>query len=159
MPEPAARRGTVLAFDFGVKRIGVAVGELETKQAHPLATIREERNDRRFAAIAALVGEWRPALLVVGRPVALDGSAHAMTRLCERFAGRLRARFGIEVAPAEERLTSAEAEERLRDSGYNTRFARRHVDTLAAQIILQSYLDRLPETQMESCHASTAHAA
>lgn len=158
MPEPGARRrGTVLAFDFGTKRIGVAVGELELAQAHPLATIRDERNDRRFAAITALIDEWQPVRLVVGLPVALDGTPHAMTARCTRFANQLRGRFRLDVDYAEERLSSAEAEERLRESGYNARGARDHLDTLAAQIILQSYFQRLSENPPDPCHASSAH--
>ena len=158
MPEPGARRrGTVLAFDFGTKRIGVAVGEFELAQAHPLATIRSERNDRRFAEIAALIDEWKPVRLVVGLPVALDGTPHAMTARCIRFANQLRGRFGLDVDYAEERLSSAEAEERLRESGYNARGAREHLDTLAAQIILQSYFQRLSENPPDPCHASSAH--
>ena len=158
MPEPGAcRRVTVLAFDFGTKRIGVAVGEFELAQAHPLATIRSERNDRRFAEIAALIDEWKPVRLVVGLPVALDGTPHAMTARCIRFANQLRGRFGLDVDYAEERLSSAEAEERLRESGYNARGAREHLDTLAAQIILQSYFQRLPENPPDPCHASSSH--
>ena len=158
MPEPGARRrGTVLAFDFGTKRIGVAVGELKLAQAHPLATIRDERNDRRFAEIAALIDEWQPVRFVVGLPVALDGTPHAMTARCTRFANQLRGRFRLDVDYAEERLSSAEAEERLRESGYNARGAREHLDTLAAQIILQSYFQRLPENPPDPCHASSSH--
>ncbi|MDR0378464.1 MAG: Holliday junction resolvase RuvX [Candidatus Accumulibacter sp.] len=154
MPEPdAGRRGSLLAFDFGVKRIGVAVGELELAQAHPLTTIRGERNDQRFSRIAALIDEWKPVRLVVGLPVALDGTPHEMSARCVRFANQLRGRFGIGVDYAEERLSSREAEERLRESGYNARSAREHVDTLAAQIILQSYFQQLSETLPDSRHA------
>ena len=108
MPESAQQAaerpsGTVLAFDFGEKRIGVAVGERLLAQAHPLTTLRGERNDERFAAIAALIAEWQPTSLVVGLPVALDGSAHAMTARCTRFANQLRGRFGLPVDYAEER--------------------------------------------------------
>lgn len=145
MPELAkqsAKRpsSTVLAFDFGEKRIGVAVGERVLAQAHPLTTICGERNDERFAAIAALIAEWQPAGLVVGLPVALDGSAHAMTARCTRFANQLRGRFGLPVDYAEERLTSVEAMERLAESGGKDR---QHIDALAAQIILQCYFERI----------------
>lgn len=155
MPESGNGRGTLLAFDFGVKRIGVAVGELELAQAHPLTTIRGERNDRRFAEIAALIDEWRPVRLVVGLPVSLDGAPHAMSARCVRFANQLRGRFGLAVDHAEERLSSREAEERLRESGYNARGAKERLDTLAAQIILQSYFRRLSETPLDACHASS----
>jgi putative Holliday junction resolvase len=133
--------GTVLAFDFGEKRIGIAVGEWALGQAHPLTTIRGEVNAQRFAAISALIDEWRPLSLVVGLPVALDGSAHAMTARCTRFANQLRGRFGLPVDYAEERLTSVEAEERLRESGLHGRSAKEHVDALAAQIILQCFFE------------------
>ena len=143
MPEaPALRHGTVIAFDFGEKRIGVAVGESTLKQAHPLTTIRSEENATRFAAIAALIKEWTPSRLVVGRPLALDGTPHQMTARCTRFANQLRGRFGLPVDYAEERLSSAEAEERLRDTGHTARSAKEHVDALAAQIILQSYFEQ-----------------
>ena len=143
MPEPAGRpQGTVLAFDFGEKRIGVAIGERALAQAHPLTTIRSEANAARFAVIAALIAEWQPVSLVVGLPLALDGTPHAMTARCTRFANQLRGRFGLPVDYAEERLSSVEAEERLRESGHDARSAREHVDALAAQLILQGYFER-----------------
>ena len=157
MPESnVPRRGSVLAFDFGTKRIGVAVGELELAQAHPLSTLHGEGNERRFAEIAALIEEWRPVRLVVGLPLALDGTPHAMTARCIRFANQLRGRFGIDVDYADERLSSVEAEDRLRDSGHSTRTARAHVDTLAAQIILQSYFQRLFSNTLGAPHEPSA---
>ncbi len=157
MPDPdIPQRGTLLAFDFGVKRIGVAVGEWPLAQAHPLKTIRSERNDERFSAIGRLIAEWKPVGLVVGLPVALDGTPHAMTERCIRFANQLRGRFGIMVAYAEERLSSIEAEERLRESGYNAKNAKEHLDAMAAQLILQSYFQSISENSTDpSCHAST----
>lgn len=146
MPDSLGRRrGTLLAFDFGTKRIGVAVGEWPLAQAHPLTTIRSEANIERFSAIEALIKEWRPVSLVVGLPLALDGSAHEMTARSTRFANQLRGRFGLAVDYAEERLSSVEAEERLRESGHNAKSAREHVDALAAQIILQCFFERLSE--------------
>ena len=146
MPEPVVpRSGTVIAFDFGEKRIGVAVGEWALAQAHPLTTIRSEVNAERFAAIADLIREWKPVSLVVGLPVALDGAVHAMTARCTRFANQLRGRFGLPVAYAEERLSSVEAAERLREGGHNAKSAKAHIDSLAAQIILQCYFERAAE--------------
>ena len=146
MPELAGyQHGTVLAFDFGEKRIGVAVGERLLAQAHPLTTIRGETNAERFAAIAALIDEWQPVCLVVGLPVALDGAAHAMTARCTRFANQLRGRFGLPVDYAEERLTSVEAEQRLREGGHSIKSAREQIDSVAAQIILQCYFDNVSE--------------
>ncbi|MDR0439966.1 MAG: Holliday junction resolvase RuvX [Candidatus Accumulibacter sp.] len=160
MPESGARpRGSLLAFDFGVKRIGVAVGELELLHAHPLATIRSERNDRRFAEIAALIDEWKPVRLVVGLPLALDGAPHAMTARCIRFANQLRGRFGIAVDYADERFSSIEAEEELRAGGHDARNARERLDAQAARIILQSYFQRLYPLSSESRHVSSPRAA
>lgn len=146
MPDaPVRRAGTLLAFDFGVKRIGVAVGEWPLAQAHPLTTVHGEANADRFAAIEALIKEWRPVSLVVGLPLTLDGQAHEMTARSTRFANQLRGRFGLPVDYAEERFSSVEAEERLRAGGHNARSAREHVDALAAQIILQCFFERLFE--------------
>ena len=153
MPDALVRQpGTVLAFDFGVKRIGVAVGEWPLAQAHPLTTIHGEANAERFAAIEALLKEWRPVSLVVGLPLALDGSAHEMTARSSRFANQLRGRFGLPVDYAEERLSSVEAEERLRASGHSTRSAREHVDAMAAQIILQCFFERFSEESRNPAH-------
>jgi putative Holliday junction resolvase len=126
MPETAGR--TVLAFDFGLKRIGVAVGEAELGTAHPLAVIPAPG----FAAIGKLVQEWRPSTLVVGLPVAERGE-HALERRVRRFARQLQGRFGLPVATVDERYTSVEAEQRLRG------VKRKAVDSVAAQLILEQF--------------------
>ncbi|WP_300327609.1 Holliday junction resolvase RuvX [Accumulibacter sp.] len=147
MPEAHGQKasGTVLAFDFGERRIGVAVGEWLLRRAYPLTVIEQRSDAQGLARIAALIDEWQPVSLVVGRPVALDGSAHALTARCERFARRLRERFRLTVALAEERLSSCEAQERLREVGHNARQAKKHIDSLAAQIILQNHFDGVAE--------------
>ena len=109
--------GTVLAFDFGEKRIGVATGETLLNSAHPLTVIHAETNDDRFAAIGKLVAEWRPVQLVVGLPTHADGTPHEMTRLATKFAERLKRRFNLPVGFADERLTSLDAETRPARSG------------------------------------------
>ncbi len=134
--------GTLLAFDFGVKRVGVAVGETATRLAHPLEAIATESNDARFEAIARLVAEWRPVGFVVGQPRHPDGGEHEIARLAGRFGRRLHGRFGLPVAYVDETLTSAEAESQLREAGRRPN-GRGDVDTLAATLILQGYLDRL----------------
>ncbi len=133
--------GTVLAFDFGEKRIGIATGELEMGVAHPLETLHAETNDARFARIGALIGEWRPVQLVVGLPLSMDGAEHELTRLARRFANRLEGRFERPVALVDERLSSVEAEARLRDGGVTGRRQKAHVDAVAAQTILQNFFD------------------
>ena len=133
------RTGTVLAFDFGTKRIGVAVGDFETRLAHPLAVISAVENRARFAAIGRLVSEWRPARLVVGVPTHADGAEHAIGRLAHRFAQRLHGRFGVPVALVDERLTSREAEAMLQAAGVRGARFKAGVDSLAAQRMLESY--------------------
>lgn len=135
-------KGAVLAFDFGLKRIGVAVGDLEVRMAHPLETIAEEANDPRFARIGQLIAEWRPVQLVVGLPMSLDGEEHELSKRCRRFANQLHGRFDLPVDLVDERLTSAEAETRLRDMGRAVRANKAAVDSLAAQEILQDYLSK-----------------
>lgn len=131
-----------MAFDFGLQRIGVAVGEWETRISHPLKTITEASNAARFARIGALIAEWRPVELVVGLPLALDGKPHALTRRCQRFANQLAGRFGLPVALVDERFTSVEAQARLAEAGVRGRRARGAVDSMAAQQILDDYFAR-----------------
>lgn len=138
-------RGSLLGFDFGLARIGVAVGELETGIANPLVTLSEESNEARFAAIARLIDEWRPIMLVVGIPTHLDGEEHELTRRCRRFANQLRGRFGLPVTECDERLSSAAAEAELRSLGQRDWRKRKPLlDATAARIILQNHLDSLP---------------
>jgi putative Holliday junction resolvase len=130
MPERAERlvrtAGTVLAFDFGLKRIGVAVGEAELRTAHPLPAVGS------FDQIARLVSEWRPTALVVGVPVAERGS-HPFAKRVERFARQLKGRYRLPVTLVDERFTSVEAESRLKG------LRRKPIDSVAAQLILEQY--------------------
>jgi putative Holliday junction resolvase len=137
--------GTVLAFDFGTKRIGVAVGETDLRMAHAIAAIDNERNDARFAAIVALIDEWRPRLLVVGLPFAVDGSEHEMTARCRRFANQLAGRFGLPVHLVDERFSSSSAEAMVRQSGaggWASTRSKGHIDAASAQVILQAFFDQ-----------------
>ncbi|TVO59398.1 Holliday junction resolvase RuvX [Denitromonas halophila] len=152
MPEGAARpaRGSLLGFDFGLARVGIAVGEFETGRANALTTLTVEANTARFEAIARLIDEWRPVQLVVGLPLSEDGTPQELTPRCRRFANQLGGRFGLPVALIDERFSSAEAERQLADAGQR-RWADRKpmLDAVAAQIILQHYLD-------QTAHAPTA---
>jgi putative Holliday junction resolvase len=129
----------VLAFDFGTKRIGIAVGDFETRLAHPLTTIAHADNRARFGAIAGLIAEWRPVLLVVGLPAHADGSQHPVAQLAQRFGQRLRGRFGIATEFVDERLSSREAERALRSAGARGPRLKAALDPVAAQRILESY--------------------
>ncbi|MES2499253.1 MAG: Holliday junction resolvase RuvX [Pseudomonadota bacterium] len=135
--------GTILGFDFGEKRIGIAVGETLLKVAHALTTIESETNDARFNLIAKLIEEWRPSLLIVGLPTHMDGNAHLMTGLAKKFAQRLEGRFNLPVMMIDERLSSAEATENLNAAGIKAAKQKTFIDAVAAQTILQSYFDRL----------------
>jgi putative Holliday junction resolvase len=142
---------TLLAFDFGERHIGVAVGDSETRLAHPVGHIEATRDELRLERIGVLVTEWRPSRFVVGLPVSLDGGEHLMTGRARRFGRRLYAHFGIPVDYADERLTSAAAEELLRREGRGGRRHKHEAHALAAQIILQSYLD---ERRAQPCAAA-----
>ncbi|MCC7327751.1 MAG: Holliday junction resolvase RuvX [Burkholderiales bacterium] len=132
--------GTVLGFDFGIRRIGVAVGNTITRKAQGLTTITAEGEERRWAAIAELLGEWQPRLLVVGIPVHGDGTAHAMTARAQRFARALAGRFSLPVEAADERYTTQLAQSAL-DAERAGRRGRARRDELAAQWILQGWFD------------------
>jgi putative Holliday junction resolvase len=131
---------TVLAFDFGTRRIGVAMANTLTRVAHPLATV-DAPPAAQIAAIAALIDEWRPAQLVVGLPVHADGTPHAMTARAKAFARTLETRFALPVALVDERFTTHAAESALAAAGRGGRAARAARDETAAQIILQQWLD------------------
>ena len=137
-----ASTGTVLAFDFGERYLGVAVGEDAMKVAHPLAAINARSAAARFDAIAALVAEWRPARFVVGLPLGPDGERHALAPRVERFARQLEGRFHRPVTFVDERLSSAEAEARLRAIGRGGRKAKALAHPVSAQVILQDHFDR-----------------
>lgn len=133
--------GTLLAFDFGTKRIGIAVGNTLLRRAHPLATIADEKTDVRFAAIAALVKEWQPSALVVGLPSNDDGTPHQLTALCRRFANRLKGRFNLPTILLDERYTSLAASAQLNEEGIHGMKQKTLIDQYAAQQILQAYFD------------------
>lgn len=120
---------TILAFDYGEKRIGVAVGNTLTKTAEPLKIIQQQVQYERFRALEQLIVEWQPQLLVVGLPKYPDGAEHDMTQKARRFGNQLHGRFQKEVVWVDERYTSVSVD------GGN--------DGLAAQLILQQYLQEL----------------
>jgi putative holliday junction resolvase len=134
-------KGTVLAFDFGLKRIGVAVGELELGMAHPLATLSGTDPVQTIAAIDKLVKEWRPNLLIVGQPRHNDGRPHALSGAIEKFVASLKNHTGLEVALSDESYSSAAASMALRDAGVSGQKQKAMLDSVAAQEILQGYFE------------------
>ena len=133
--------GTVLAFDFGERYTGVAVGETGIGVAHPLGLIVATASAVRMNEISNLVEEWKPGLLVIGLPLAMDGTEHELTRRCRRFARQLHAKFSLPVRLVDERLSSAAATESLQAVGKGGRKHKLLAHQVSAQIILQSYFD------------------
>ncbi len=146
MPEGAATPANklVLAFDFGIKRIGVAVGQEYLGTARPIATLSYEANAHRFAAIEKLIAEWHPDMLVVGLPFSNDGKEHEMSARCRRFANQLYGRFKLPVALVDESSTSVIAEEELSSKGLNWQERKAVVDAEAARLILESFFAGSP---------------
>ncbi|MBU1224966.1 MAG: Holliday junction resolvase RuvX [Gammaproteobacteria bacterium] len=138
---PESTHGTVLAFDLGLKRTGVASGELSIGIAHPLSVIQAGSNDERIAAIARLVAEWQPALLVLGLPTHANGREHEMTRVAKNFARKLESRFKLPVFLVDERHTSTAAESELHERGIHGKKNKALADAVAAQLILQGFFD------------------
>jgi len=126
---------TLLAFDYGTKKIGVAIGNTLTRQARPLEILWSVTREQRFSAIAQLLQTWQPDRVVVGLPLALNGEAQYATLRCRRFANQLHGRFGVVVELVDERGSSVEAQELLGTNAPD--------DAVAAAVILQRYLDAL----------------
>lgn len=137
-------RSLALGFDFGLRRIGVAVGSRATGSATPLGAIPCREGQPDWTAIQAFISEWQPDLLVVGLPYNSDGSDTDMSRAARRFGNRMGSRFGLPVEFVNERLSSNEATRRLveaRRRGARGRIRKQDVDQVAASIILQTWLD------------------
>lgn len=126
---------TLLAFDFGTKKIGVAIGNTLIGQARPLEIIRSEVRNVRFARIAELLAEWQPQRVVVGLPLTIDGGEQEASARARRFANQLHGRFDVSVELVDERGSSMQAQALL---GTNE-----DDDAMAAAVILQRYLDAL----------------
>ena len=127
-----SRPTTLLGFDFGTKRIGVAVGQTLTGTATPLEIVTVRNNRPDWNRIGALIGEWQPQALLVGDPLNMDGSRQALSKAADAFARKLHGRYRLPVLRADERLTSVEAETRQP--------ADQPRDHVAAQVILESWL-------------------
>ncbi|MDX2418714.1 MAG: Holliday junction resolvase RuvX [Xanthomonadales bacterium] len=134
--------GTIIAFDFGFRRIGVAVGQTLTGSANVL-TVVPVASKPDWQAIAGIVDEWKPAALVVGLPLAEDGGETGMSEAARRFGRQLKGRFGIPVLFEDERLTSFSAEQRFVNARARSGMRKKDAalkDAIAAQIILESWL-------------------
>ncbi len=142
---------TFLCFDYGEKRIGLAVGQAVTRTATPLTIIKVRNRTPDWEGIAAMIDQWRPDALVVGHPLNMDGTRQELTDRAERFSRALAGRYRLPVSLADERLTTIEARSR---SGL-----REAVDAVAAQVILEAWLADsarqetiIPDRQAEMDH-------
>lgn len=136
---------TFLGFDYGLQRIGIAIGQSLTANASPLTTIACNNRQPDWNEVEAILNEWKPAALIVGLPTHMDGEAHEMTAAAKKFANRLHGRFGLPVHMVDERLSSQKAEDFLkqeRQQGRKKRTQKADIDKLAAAIILQTWFDQ-----------------
>ncbi|MCR9192497.1 MAG: Holliday junction resolvase RuvX [Gammaproteobacteria bacterium] len=135
MPE-----GLYLGFDFGYKRIGVAVGQALTKSASPLETIAAQKGVPEWSDVMALIKQWRPSGLVVGLPTRIDGKEQYTTKAARIFAQALSERFSLPVDLVDERLTTVEARAQLYLKGGYRKIQKSQVDSVAACLILEQWL-------------------
>lgn len=130
-----------IGFDFGYKRIGMAVGLKITKQASPLNTINAERGAPNWQTVQKVINEWRPKALVVGVPTCIDGSEQYTTKPAKQFAKQLEIIFSLPVYLVDERLSTIEARERLFAVGGYKKIQKSAVDSIAACVILEQWLN------------------
>ncbi len=128
-----------MAFDFGLRQIGVATGNCLLGITTPLPILQAKHGSPEWRVLENLVAEWRPDLLVVGDPLNMDGTASELGALAAKFSRRLHGRLGLEVAMVDERLSSFEAKYESRERGHRGDFKRQPVDSLAAELILRTW--------------------
>lgn len=139
MPSDIKNHKIVIGFDFGLKRIGVAIGQTITKTARPLDTIYAKSGEPNWQAISKLIEKWQPDALIVGIPLNMDGTLQTITTDALTFSKTLRERYHLEVYEVDERLTTKDARERLfKEGGYQS-LQDGQVDRVAAQLILQNW--------------------
>ena len=133
---------TFLGFDFGTKRIGIAIAQEVTGTANPLITITAVKHKPDWDKISKIIGEWQPDLLVVGLPLHMDGSEQPMTQAARRFSNQLNGRFQLPIALMDERLSSNEAESIINEqSASRSHYQdKAQIDMISAQLILQSWM-------------------
>lgn len=132
---------TVLGFDFGMKRIGVAVGQSITETATPLPLLPAQDGAPNWVDVKAVLEEWKPQLLLVGLPVHMDGTEQLLTKAAKRFGNRLNGRFNLPVEWVDERLTSYEAEQMV--DTFDIKLDGRHlnIDSLSAKLIVEQWFN------------------
>ncbi len=149
---------TLLGFDFGCKRVGVATAQTLTHTTRPLTTVAVHQEQPEWSKIQQLISEWQPQQLIVGLPLNEDGSEHRISQLARKFAHQLEKRYQLPVALIDERLTSQEAEAILmqqRKAGkIRRRAAKAAIDQIAAEIILRTWMASTPSTPHQDAKTS-----
>jgi putative Holliday junction resolvase len=135
----AAKNRTLLGFDYGTQRIGVAVGQELTATATALTTVRVVDGKPDWAAISRLMEQWQPDEVVVGLPLNMDGSFHELSYAAQRFGNQLHGRYNLRAHFMDERLSSLEAERELQGTA-RKKGNKTDIDKVAAKIILESWL-------------------
>ncbi len=130
----------MLGFDFGTRRIGVAVGQTITRTATPLCVLTAQEGAPHWPEIAKLIERWGPTGLIVGLPLHMDGAEQDLTRAARRFGNRLHGRFGLPVFWQDERLTSAAAEWEMAEAARYGTHTKHDVDSMAATLIVEAWL-------------------
>jgi putative Holliday junction resolvase len=147
-PPARSQPALILGLDFGERRIGIAAGDTLTRGARPLGVVATIGGQPDWKALGRYVREWQPQVLIVGVPCNMDGTAGRLTGAAKRFAAELRERFSLETIPVDERLSSHEAEDRLRQqraSGERPRRVRPgDIDSAAACVLLEQWLREQP---------------
>ena len=131
---------TVLAFDFGLRKIGVAVGNTLTKTTMPLDIIYTKNGDTPWSDIESLLEDWKPLSVIVGDPINMDDTLSEMSRKARKFAQRLHGRFSVKVLMIDERLSSFEAKSFFQN-GFGGKIKSDNIDSFAAEIVLKSWME------------------
>ena len=134
--------GNILSFDFGEKRIGIAIGNSITKTSHPLKTINTTKNSERYKLIELLLKTWEPVKLVIGYPLNEDGTLSKMSLLAKKFGIKLGNKYNIPIVMIDERFTSSEADLELKKFEKNFKKRKVVIDQVAAMIILDSFFQK-----------------
>ncbi|WP_116473583.1 Holliday junction resolvase RuvX [Zobellella maritima] len=132
---------TLLGFDYGLKSIGVAIGQEVTASARPLLALKANDGVPDWQQIEKLLKEWQPELLIVGLPLNMDGTEQEISRRARKFANRLHGRFGVRVELQDERLTTTDARARLFEAGGYKALGKDAVDAVSAQLIIESWME------------------
>lgn len=133
---------TLLAFDYGTKNIGVASGQTITRSANSLASLKAKDGTPDWTQIEKLLNEWKPDLVLVGLPLNMDDTESELSARARKFSNRLHGRFGVKVELVDERLTSFEAKGEVMSRGGSRDYKNNPVDSIAARLILESWLER-----------------